>query len=229
MMEAASKMLMLDDIGKRYGKHRVLEHVSLTLDKGEALCIAGANGCGKSTLLKMVAGVIKPDSGEIKRFGRTGYVPQEDPLIDELTVRDNLCFWYGCRAGKVARICEDELIKRLGIGEYLDKRVSKLSGGMKKRVSIACACGNSPDILVMDEPGASLDIVCKADIRDFVRMFTASGRSVIYTSHEDAEIDMADRMAVIAGGRITQLSRVLSGSELLEYIKNGATGDEAKK
>ena len=186
-------MFEVRNITKSYGKHVVLDNINLAVKPGEAVCIAGSNGCGKSTLLRIMAGVIKPDSGDLlyciegvdnvspavlsgkavrRRFfeEKVGFVPQDNPLIEELSVRDNLKFWYAGKPGikSIADILEEPLVETLNISSYLDKKVSALSGGMKKRVSIACAYGSHPEILIMDEPGASLDLICKADIRKFI-------------------------------------------------------------
>lgn len=197
------------DISKKYGKHQVLDGINLEISEGEAVCIAGSNGCGKSTLLKIVAGVMRADAGTVEYVSsdsekkkRVGYVPQESPLIEELTVRDNLSFWYCKRGRELDRLCSDGYIGKLDIIPYIDKKVSKLSGGMKKRAGIACACGNEPDILIMDEPGASLDREFKAVIRDFVQEFKSKGGIVLFSSHEDAEITMADRIVLLKNGRI---------------------------
>ena len=238
-------MFGIKNIRKSYGKHVVLDNVSLSVMPGEAVCVAGSNGCGKSTLFRIMAGVIKPDSGDLmyciegvynissavlsgrvaKRCffeEKVGFVPQDNPLIEELSVRDNLRFWYAGKPGikSIADILDEPLVETLNISSYLDKKVSALSGGMKKRVSIACACGCHPEILIMDEPGASLDLMCKADIRKFINDYKASGGMIVFSSHEDEEIAMADRMAVIADGRLTELTRVLHGTELLNYIRS---------
>ena len=238
-------MFEVRNITKSYGKHVVLDNINLAVKPGEAVCIAGSNGCGKSTLLRIMAGVIKPDSGDLlyciegvdnvspavlsgkavrRRFfeEKVGFVPQDNPLIEELSVRDNLKFWYAGKPGikSIVDILEEPLVETLNISSYLDKKVSALSGGMKKRVSIACAYGSHPEILIMDEPGASLDLMCKADIRKFINDYKASGGMIVFSSHEDEEIAMADRMAVIAEGKLTELTRVLRGTELLDYIRS---------
>lgn len=201
-------MLEIRDIRKKYGKQVVLDGVNFTVNDGESVCIAGSNGCGKSTLLKIVAGVLKADSGSVvvnlDKTGKPdiGYVPQESPLIEELSVRDNLKFWYCAGSAKVEKLCREGSVGKLEIIPYIDKKVCKLSGGMKKRVSIACACGCNPDILVMDEPGASLDREFKAVIQDFVKAFTQKGGIVLFSSHEDAEITMADRIITLKDGII---------------------------
>jgi ABC-2 type transport system ATP-binding protein len=190
-------MFKIENVSKSYGRQNVLVNVSLTVNDGEAVCIAGPNGCGKSTLLKIAAGVMKPDSGSVGIVGeRTalGYVPQEPPLIEELSVRDNLRFWYCTGGANVEKMCGQPPVATLEILPFIDKKVSCLSGGMKKRVSIACACGGNPAILVMDEPGASLDAEFKRKLREFIAEFTGNGGIVLFSSHEDAEIAMADRI-----------------------------------
>ena len=106
----------------------------------------------------------------------------------------------------------------LGVSEYLDKRVDKLSGGMKKRLSICCALAKNPPVLILDEPGASLDIVCKQDIMNYLSAYTKSGGTGIITSHEEGELKLADRMYLLKNGKLNELDHPVTGNELLEII-----------
>ena len=141
-------MFGIKNIRKSYGKHVVLDNVSLSVMPGEAVCVAGSNGCGKSTLLRIMAGVINPDSGDLMYCiegvdnispavlsGRVakrcffeekgGFVPQDTPLIEELYVRDNLRLWYAGKPGikSIADIIDEQLVETLNISSYLDKKV----------------------------------------------------------------------------------------------------------
>ena len=223
-------LIEVKSVAKKYGRHEVLKDVSFYANTGECVGIVGANGCGKSTLLKILSGSIKPDSGSlvydgadplknVKIFERLiGYVPQENPLMTQLSVMDNLKFWY-CDS---SRSLKNDLINgapaMLGISAYADKRVDRLSGGQKKRLSIACALAKQPAVLIMDEPGASLDIVCKEDIKNYLKRYMQSGGTVILTSHEQTELELCSRMYLLKNGTMHELDGHPGAAELKSVI-----------
>lgn len=223
-------VLEVRNINKAYGRKKILSDVSLCAGQGECIGIVGANGCGKSTLLKVLAGAHKADSGSIMCYGREltgnhrffsekiGYVPQENPLMERLTVLDNLKFWYCDSHKDLGRDLKDGIPAMFGLGEYAGYTVSKLSGGMKKRLSIACALAKDPPILILDEPGASLDLICKEDIKNYLNNYLAQGGTVIITSHEDSELALCNRMYLLQNNTLTQLDECLLGSELRERM-----------
>ena len=139
-------MIEVTQIRKSYGKKKVLSDITFQVKPGECVAIAGKNGCGKSTLMQIMAGILKPDGGELCYFGKKaayksstfrrfcGYVPQENPLMEELTVQDNLKLWGGSHNANTK-----ELVAQFQLEDLLQTEVSKLSGGMKRRLSIACA------------------------------------------------------------------------------------------
>ena len=159
-------MLELEKLQKSYRKNEVLRDVSITVKDGESVCFVGANGAGKSTLLKIIVGALKPDAGTILWNGKAvdgtflsehvGYVPQENPLFEDLTVKDNLELWYANDKASLQKDLEDGWLFYFGMHKIYKKPVKKLSGGMKKRLSICCALAGDPDVLVMDEPGAGI-------------------------------------------------------------------------
>lgn len=220
-----------ENIRKSYGRKTiVLNGASFHAASGEYIAIVGANGCGKSTLLEILAGSLKADGGSLKIDGTDafadvkmfqkyiGFVPQENPLMEKLSARDNLKFWY-CDTGRnIDADLQGGVPAVLGVSEYLDKRVDKLSGGMKKRLSICCALAKNPPVLILDEPGASLDIVCKQDIMNYLSAYTKSGGTVIITSHEEGELKFADRMYLLKNGKLNELDHPVIGNELLEII-----------
>lgn len=197
-------MLEIKQISKSFGRLQVLKDVNMTVQDGECVGLAGVNGAGKSTLLEIIAGGIEPDAGEIyldgklesgaALAGRIGFVPQENPLFEELTVKDNLELWYEGRKEAVERSMEEGVLSMLGIASFYHKRVSRLSGGMKKRLSIACALAGEPEILMLDEPGAALDIEAKTVIIQYLKEFAGEGHSVLIASHEIPELKMCDRL-----------------------------------
>lgn len=220
-------IIEVKNIAKKYGRKEVLRNISFEADKGSCIGIVGANGCGKSTLLKILSGALRPDKGEIicngtnplahkSFFGRhIGYVPQENPLFDNLTALDNLKLWY-CDS---RRSLKDDILKGViadfGIDRYLKSTVRNLSGGMKKRLSIACAIAKDPDVLILDEPGASLDIVCKEDIKKYMRRYLAAGGTIIIASHEEGELSVCAKMYLMNKGVLNALP---SGTRLSDLI-----------
>lgn len=206
------------NITKRYLKKEVLKGASFYVDKGECVGIIGANGCGKTTLLGIVSGSHKPTAGSIVINGQNplknkkifskyiGYVPQENPLMEDLSVRDNLLFWYSGTKRKADEDIVNGNAAYLGLAEYYNVTVSKLSGGLKKRLSIACAIATDPSVLIMDEPGASLDITGKRDVWEYMDNYKKNGGTIILTSHEESELKLCDRMYVMKDGRLCELT-----------------------
>lgn len=194
-----------------YGRKIVLENLSLDLESGSCTFIIGANGCGKSTLFSVMAGIKRAKSGKLLIKGKEsserklqkliGYVPQGSPLFSELTVKDNLLLWYG---GKEAlqKGLEGGIIEKLGLSELLKKRVDTLSGGQQRRVCIACAMAGDPRILIMDEPGAALDLECKEILHAYLKEYRATGGTILISSHEKADWEMGDAVYLLSGGKL---------------------------
>lgn len=221
------KMIELENLTSAYGKKKVLQGVSLCAERGECIGIVGPNGCGKSTLLTVMAGVLKPSSGKLFYYGKnalknrvvfqkmTGYVPQENPLMPELSVYDNLRLWYPDKA-ELAKELEEGFLQILGIPAFLKMPVSKLSGGMKKRVSIGIALSGMPPVLILDEPSAALDLVCKEDIRRYLQIYLERKGTVVITTHEESELSLCSSLYVMKDGKLEGVDRTLRGKELTE-------------
>ena len=196
--------LKVSGIQKAYGKKQVLKDISFTLSAGECIAFLGGNGCGKSTLLSVLAGVTNADSGEVlvdgkKDFSAIGYIPQGNPLMEELTAEDNLRLWYDKIS--MQKELQDGVLKLLGIGEFLKVPVRKLSGGMKKRLSIGCQVAGNPGILLMDEPTAALDLACKDRIYGYMSRFLNKGGAILLVTHDIHEIELCDRCYLIRDGK----------------------------
>ena len=193
--------LEVSGIQKAYGKKQVLKDISFTLSAGECIAFLGGNGCGKSTLLSVLACVTNADSGEVlvdgkKDFSAIGYIPQGNPLMEELTTEDNLRLWYD--KDSMQKELQDGVLKLLGIGEFLKVPVRKLSGGMKKRLSIGCQVAGNPGILLMDEPTAALDLACKDRIYGYMSRFLNKGGSILLVTHDMPMVrKYADQVALI--------------------------------
>ena len=225
-------LIEVKNVVKRYYKKEVLGGVSFYANKGECVGIVGANGCGKTTLLGIISGAQGADSGEMlldgvsvmgkNRLlnGKVGYVPQENPLMEDLSVCDNLKFWYCDSSKNLKDDIENGTAANMGLAQVFYTRVSKLSCGMKKRLSITCALASEPEVLIMDEPGASLDIVGKEDVHQYVREYVGSGGTVIITSHEESELKLCDRMYLMKAGELMELEDCPSAAELMRMIKD---------
>lgn len=184
-------MILAKNIYKKF-KEPVLKGVNLQAKAGEIIGLAGENGSGKSTLLEIITGLMPADSGSIEIEGTIGYVPQETALFDNLTVRDNLKFWASAYDAPWDNAEFDK--------SFLSKKVSQLSGGMKKRLSISLACLHQPNLLVMDEPSAALDIGFKGHLSQMLADIKAQGRTVIFSSHQADELLWCDRIYILREG-----------------------------
>ncbi len=203
----------IKNIRKSYGKKPVLKDVSFSVEGGKCVGILGGNGCGKSTLLSILAGVQRADGGAFlyedknlfsfprQRAQLVGYVPQGIPLIEELTAKDNLSLW--CSKEKMEQELTDGVFKLLGIDEFLKVPVSKMSGGMKKRLSIGCSIAHDPPILLLDEAMAALDIACKQKIFEYIQTHKARGGIVLLVTHDVMELQLCDQWYVMKDGVVT--------------------------
>ena len=218
-------MLRLDNICKSYGKAQILNNACLEINKGDCTAVIGGNGCGKTTLIQILCGIIKADSGSILNGGKPvnkadmkhlfGYLPQTDPLIDELSVKDNLKLWYSAMD---IPFKNDTLIKKLGIDKYLNKPVNKLSGGMRRRVSLCIAMANKAPILVMDEPTTALDLVAKAEIWELLDDYIKNGGTLLVTTHDYDEIKRCSRLMLMKNGALKEIEKNTSYDDIVEYL-----------
>jgi ABC-2 type transport system ATP-binding protein len=201
-------LLEVRSLSFSYRKKPIVSGLSFDALPGTVTVLAGPNGSGKSTTLSLIAGVLRPDSGSIKASGRIGYVPQGTALFEDMTVLDNLRF-FASEAGA-------DIPPRLpfGVGNLLKKRVSALSGGMKKRVSICVALVGDPQIFLFDEPVEGLDLLFRDELSLVIRNLRANGRTILYAGHETAEYaDFYDRLIFIGpdGARFFEKAQ-LSGT-----------------
>ena len=203
--------ITIQNIRKGYRNKPVLQDVSFAAKSGDCVGVLGGNGTGKSTLLRTLAGVIRADGGqflwnefdllrdEARRSAFVGYVPQGTPLLQELTAKDNLRLWYDGAA--MEQSLDSGVLKLLGVDQFLKTPVCKMSGGMKKRLSIGCAVAHDPRILLLDEPSAALDLVCWERILDYLEAFRKRGGIVILSSHDVQEIGVCSARYLLRGGR----------------------------
>lgn len=151
-------MLELRSVSKSYPEAgQVLREVSLRVEPGQALCLAGGNAEGKTTLLEIAAGLRRPDSGEVLRPAETALVPQRPAVLGELTAADNLALWYAAAGQRERPFSPGSPEEKLGLSPFARRRAGRLSGGMQRRLSIAAALCSQPGTLLLDEPFAALD------------------------------------------------------------------------
>lgn len=199
-------------IRKAYSRKKVLTDISFSMEAGSCAAILGSNGSGKSTLLSILAGVRKADGGSFFYRGTDlfrcpgqipkalGYVPQGDPLMEELNAWDNLRMWYDRET--LNRELSEGALKLLGIDDFLKTPVRRMSGGMKKRLSIGCAVVSHPGILLLDEPSAALDPVCKENIRMYLDAYRKEGGIVLMATHDAQDLELCDMCYILRDGTL---------------------------
>ena len=179
--------IVLRNLSKSYGENPVISDLNLNIKSGVTTCLMGPSGCGKTTLLRLIAGLEKPDSGEIMSEARQiSYVFQEDRLSEDFSVISNIRFVVGKTMNS-----EDirNLLKEFELGDVIEKPVRELSGGMKRRVAIARALSAPYDLLILDEPLKGLDEKLKQHVMDVIKNHT-KGKTVIYVTHDSTEADV---------------------------------------
>ncbi|MBQ1246866.1 MAG: ABC transporter ATP-binding protein [Clostridiales bacterium] len=211
----ADSIVTVEKVSLKY-KKAVLTDVSINAEKGEVIGLLGLNGSGKSTLLSAIAGLRKPSSGSIKVNGKAGFVTQENALIDELTAMDNLKMWTSLSKQDILKELTETELSILKVNEFIDLKVKRMSGGMKKRLAIASVLLAKPDILLMDEPLAALDIPAKNDIINFIDSFRSKGGTVFIASHSEELFKHCSKIYLLKNGVSSLLPAGISPAEALE-------------
>ena len=209
--------VIADGLIKNYNSFPALNGVSFSIKKGEVFGLLGPNGAGKTTALRILSGLLKPTAGKAQIMGNDvvreplkvkksiGVVPETSNLYPELTCFENLVFagrLYGMKSEK-AKTKADELIVMFGLGEKRDALFSKLSGGMKRRLTMAAALIHEPPVLFLDEPTTGLDVMSARALREIIQSLKQKGITILLTTHYIEEADrLCDRIAIIVNGRI---------------------------
>ena len=210
-------VLSASNLQKSYGDLQVVADISLTIESGECFGLLGPNGAGKTTTLRMCLGLTDPDEGEITLLGlpvpqrarearlKVGVVPQMDNLDPDFTARENLLV-YGRYFGlpdKVINARIPDLLEFAGLSQRADAKITLLSGGMKRRLTLARALINDPDVLILDEPTTGLDPQARHLIWDRLKKLMAQGKTLLLTTHFMDEAErLCNRLSVMTQGRI---------------------------
>lgn len=200
----ADQIVTIENVSLKY-KKTVLTDVTISAGRGEVIGLLGLNGSGKSTLLSAIAGLRRTSKGSIKVGGKAGFVTQENALIDELTAMDNLKMWTPLSKAEILKELTETELSILKVNEFIDLKVKRMSGGMKKRLAIASVLLSKPDILLMDEPLAALDIPAKNDIINFIDSFRAKGGTVFIASHSEEMFKHCSKIYLLKNGAATLL------------------------
>ena len=211
------ELLQAQGLRKSYGARAAVVDVSLTVRAGELLGLLGPNGAGKSTTVRMISGLTVPDAGTITvggvtlaqdEFGfkrRIGLVPQDLALFDDLSALANIELFgalYDLAKPQLKRRSR-EVLEMVGLAERAHDKPATFSGGMKRRLNIACALVHDPDVLLLDEPTAGVDPQSRNAIFDTLLALKAAGKALVYTTHYMEEVErLADRVVIIDHGRV---------------------------
>jgi ABC-2 type transport system ATP-binding protein len=216
----------LIEVRKSYGGYAAVDGISFSIPPSHIFGLLGPNGAGKTSTIRMMIGITSPDSGVVRLFGeplrrralrRVGYLPEERGLYRRMTVSANLVFLGQLAGLSIATAKEriDAWTLRLGIAEWVDRRVEELSKGMQQKIQFIAALLHDPDLIVMDEPFAGLDPVNTMQLKDVLVGLRAAGKSILFSTHRMDQVEkLCDSICLINRGKT-----VLQGS--LSEVKNG--------
>ena len=229
-------MIEVRSISKSFGNIEAIKNVSFSINKGEIFGILGPNGAGKSTIVNILNTLVKPDKGEVTIDGINindnrdtiklimGVVPQEIALYEELTAYENLMFWGGLYdiPKSELRANVNNTLEIVDLSNRKNDRIKTFSGGMKRRINIACSLLHNPKILVLDEPTVGVDPQNRNHIFEVIERLNNEGMTIIYTTHymEEAErfcntIAIIDVGRIIALGTLKELREISDAKDLL--------------
>ena len=227
-----SEIINVKKLEKSYKNNKVIKGISFQVNKGEILCILGPNGAGKSTTINILTGALGYEAGDIyyknKKIEKDdrdfkqklGIVPQDIALYEDITAEQNLSFFaslYGLK-GKELKEKTAEALEFAGLTERAKDKVNTFSGGMKRRLNIACAIAHQPEILIMDEPTVGIDPQSRNYILDSVKNMRKKGMTIIYTTHYMEEVEeISTRIIIMDKGEIIATG---TKEELKEEIVN---------
>jgi ABC-2 type transport system ATP-binding protein len=202
MAGTATAALEARKLVKRYGEREALRGIDLSVEAGEVVAVIGPNGAGKTTLLSILAGIVRPDGGEISSpNGKVGWVPQQAALYRRLTVEENLLLFARLERHEDPRASVEEMLELTGLAARRAETVARLSGGNQQRINIAIGLLARPVVLLLDEPSVGLDPRQRARLWRFVSGLAERGTTVIFSTHDIQEAERyGQRLLVLADG-----------------------------
>ena len=230
---AKEGIVHIENLVKRYGSLVALDHLNLDIREGEIFCLLGPNGSGKTTAINCILALLKYDKGSIRIFGKEmepdnyeakrqiGIVQQNVAVFDEFTVYENIDYFCGLYINdrKKRKQLVEEAIAFVGLEDYRKIRPKKLSGGLLRRLNIACGIAHKPRLIILDEPTVAVDPQSRNRILEGIQQLNRQGSTIIYTSHYMEEVEqICTRIAIMDHGR-----SIASGTkeQLTGMIKTG--------
>ena len=231
----SQNIVHIENLVKRYGELTALNHLNLDIREGEIFGLLGPNGSGKTTAINCMLSLLKYEKGQIEIFGepmrpdnyqvkkQIVIVLQNVAVFDELTVQENIDYFCGLYIGdkKKRKELVENAIHFVGLEDYRKMRPKKLSGGLLRRLNIACGIAHKPRLIILDEPTVAVDPQSRNKILEGIKQLNEQGSTIIYTSHYMEEVEqICTRVAIMDHGRI-----IASGTkdELKQMIKTGET------
>lgn len=212
-----STIVSVNNLDKSYGEKQVVNEISFEIKKGEVLCLLGPNGAGKSTTINILCGILGFDAGEMKYNGESikkclndfkrhlGVVPQDLAIYEDLSAEQNVRFFaslYGIK-GKELEAKVTKSLDFVGLAERRKEKAKTFSGGMKRRLNIACAIAHEPQLLIMDEPTVGIDPQSRNHILNSIKMLSQEGMTILYTTHYMEEVEeISTRILIMDSGTI---------------------------
>lgn len=232
-----TSILKLNGLSKKFDGKTVVDHISFDIKEGEIFGLLGPNGAGKSTTLNMICSLLKPTSGNIEVFGmdtdkhmkkiksRIGYIPQELAIHGNLKAWENVELFtslYGVR-GQELKSAIDNSLEFVGLLDKRNSYAKTFSGGMKRRLNIACAIGHKPELMIFDEPTVGIDPQSRNFILEKIKTANKNGATIIYTSHYMEEVEsICTRIAIMDNGRIIAMG---TREELVSLVTSEPDSD----
>ena len=245
-----SEIIKVDGLVKRYKELIAVDNFSMSVNEGEIRGLLGPNGSGKSTTINCILSLLEFDKGTITIMGKEmspkaydlkssiGVVPQEVSVFEELTVYENIDFFCGLYVSDKdeRKKLVQEAIDFVGLNEFTKFRPKKLSGGLKRRLNIACGIAHKPKIIFFDEPTVAVDPQSRNKILEGIEELRSAGATIIYTSHYMEEVEqLADRVIIIdkgqliAEGTVDKLKSMIKKSEMIKIEAKGISDEDLEK
>jgi ABC-2 type transport system ATP-binding protein len=227
-MSASAAAVEAEGLRKTFGSIRAVDGIDLSLAPGRIYGLLGPNGSGKTTLIRLLAGLAQPTAGEARILGtkmpsrpmlaRIGYMPQAEALYPELSVAENLGF-FARLEGAFSRDAIDRVLALVELGDRRETPAMHLSGGLRRRLSLACTLVHEPPILFLDEPTVGVDPALRVQFWAHFRRLAAAGTTILVASHVMDEADRCDELLFMRSGS------VLARGSSAELRQRAGTGD----